>query len=194
MTSCVFIQWLVRNVKIDLLNLCISIDENLSSLSTYCIHRQGREAIVTSVKIFTSREPTANFFVYLVYLQFWAANFAMKKMLVYWYLFVYNNVGSISVDDQLLLSYSWYYLAYVSSVRKVKFLSSDRCHKSSKKCHLLRSLFSLVFSFSLLHMWAKKHKKSSTGYSFWDRLRNFLLKFTWIVLSVHKFDKLGKFW
>ena len=34
----------------------------------------------------------------------------------------------------------------------------------------------------------------STGYSFWDRLRNFLLKFTWIVLSVHKLNKLGKFW
>ena len=33
-----------------------------------------------------------------------------------------------------------------------------------------------------------------TGYSFWDRLRNFLHKFTWIVLSVHKLNKLGKFW
>ena len=34
-----------------------------------------------------------------------------------------------------------------------------------------------------------KHK-----YSLWDRLRNFLLKSTWIVLSVHKLNKLGKFW
>ena len=34
----------------------------------------------------------------------------------------------------------------------------------------------------------------TTGYSFWDRLRNFLHKFTWIVLSVHKLNKLGKFW
>ena len=33
-----------------------------------------------------------------------------------------------------------------------------------------------------------------TGYSFWDRLRNFLHKFTWIVLSVHKLNKLDKFW
>ena len=33
-----------------------------------------------------------------------------------------------------------------------------------------------------------------TGYSFWDRLRNFLHKFTWIVLSVHKLNNLGKFW
>ena len=33
-----------------------------------------------------------------------------------------------------------------------------------------------------------------TGYSFWDRLRNFLHIFTWIVLSVHKLNKLGKFW
>ena len=34
----------------------------------------------------------------------------------------------------------------------------------------------------------------ATGYSFWDRLRNFLHKFTWVVLSVHKLNKLGKFW
>ena len=33
----------------------------------------------------------------------------------------------------------------------------------------------------------------NTGYSFWDRLHNFLQKFTWIVLSVHKLNKLGKF-
>ena len=33
-----------------------------------------------------------------------------------------------------------------------------------------------------------------TGYYFWDRLRNFLHKFTRIVLSVHKLNKLGKFW
>ena len=33
-----------------------------------------------------------------------------------------------------------------------------------------------------------------TDCSFWDWLRNFLHKFTWIVLSVHKLNKLGKFW
>ena len=32
------------------------------------------------------------------------------------------------------------------------------------------------------------------SYSFWNRLRNFLHKFTWIVLSVYKLNKLGKFW
>ena len=32
-----------------------------------------------------------------------------------------------------------------------------------------------------------------TGYSFWDWFRNFWLKFTWIVLPVHKLNKLGKF-
>ena len=31
-------------------------------------------------------------------------------------------------------------------------------------------------------------------YSFWVRFRNFLHKFTWIVLSVHKSNILGKFW
>ena len=39
-----------------------------------------------------------------------------------------------------------------------------------------------------------RYMKSSTGYSFWDWLLNFLHKFTWIVLSVHKLNKLGKFW
>ena len=33
-----------------------------------------------------------------------------------------------------------------------------------------------------------------TGDSFWDPLRNFLHKFTRIVLSVYKLNKLGKFW
>ena len=33
-----------------------------------------------------------------------------------------------------------------------------------------------------------------TGYSFLDRLRNFLHRFTWIVLRVHKLNKLSKFW
>ena len=36
-------------------------------------------------------------------------------------------------------------------------------------------------------------KEVHTGYSFWDQLQNFLHKFTWIVLSVHKLNKLGKF-
>ena len=46
----------------------------------------------------------------------------------------------------------------------------------------------------LLHNMAKSGGGPCTGYSFWDRLRNFLHKFTWIVLSVHKLNKLGKFW
>ena len=33
----------------------------------------------------------------------------------------------------------------------------------------------------------------ATGYSFWDRLRNFLHKFTLIVLD-NKLNKLDKFW
>ena len=35
-------------------------------------------------------------------------------------------------------------------------------------------------------------KDAVTDYSFWDWLRNFLQKFTWVVLSVHKLNKLGK--
>ena len=38
------------------------------------------------------------------------------------------------------------------------------------------------------------HMYLGTGYSFWDWLRNFLLKFTWIVFLVHKLKKLGKLW
>ena len=33
-----------------------------------------------------------------------------------------------------------------------------------------------------------------TGYSFWDWLRIFLHKVAWIVFTVHKLNKLGKFW
>ena len=33
-----------------------------------------------------------------------------------------------------------------------------------------------------------------TGYSFWDRFHNFLHRFTWIVLALHKLNKLGKLW
>ena len=33
-----------------------------------------------------------------------------------------------------------------------------------------------------------------TGHSFWDRLRSCLHAFTWIVLSVHTLNKMGKFW
>ena len=45
-----------------------------------------------------------------------------------------------------------------------------------------------------IHCTKKPDGKRYTGYSFWYRLRNFLHKFTWIVLSVHKLKKLGKFW
>ena len=42
-----------------------------------------------------------------------------------------------------------------------------------------------------IHSETKWNKNANTGYSFWDRLRNFLNKLTWIVLSVHKLNKLG---
>ena len=55
------------------------------------------------------------------------------------------------------------------------------CHfckqRSIKGNHWCQALFS---GFSRL--------KLITGYSFWDRLRNFFHKFTWIVLSVHKLN------
>ena len=49
------------------------------------------------------------------------------------------------------------------------------------------------FSFFILcgraweFFWLDRNTEPLTGYSFWDRFRNFLHKFTWIVLSVHKF-------
>ena len=54
-----------------------------------------------------------------------------------------------------------------------------------------------------LDLWILKTNKSPcldsvlwlrTGYSFWDRLHNYLHKFPWIVLSVHKLNKIWKFW
>ena len=46
--------------------------------------------------------------------------------------------------------------------------------------------------------WEKPLRKyvkllQGAGYSFWDRLRKFLHKFTWIVLSVHKLNKVVKY-
>ena len=38
------------------------------------------------------------------------------------------------------------------------------------------------------------YRLGSTCYSFWDLLHIFLHKFTWIVLSVYKLNKLGKLW
>ena len=40
----------------------------------------------------------------------------------------------------------------------------------------------------------KRRRKVNTGYSFQDRFHNFLDKFTRIVMSVHKLNKLGRFW
>ena len=56
--------------------------------------------------------------------------------------------------------------------------------------NLLESIEYLNFWFHKIYM---KYLYICTGYSFWDRLRK-LHKFTWIVLSVHKLNKLGKFW
>ena len=44
------------------------------------------------------------------------------------------------------------------------------------------------------HSEAFQKVDQDTGYSFWDGLCNFVHKFTWIVLSVHTLNKLGKFW
>ena len=54
-------------------------------------------------------------------------------------------------------------------------------------CMILGSFYAMLGFIAIIHC-------VNTGYSFWDHLRNFLHKFTWIVLSVHKLNKLGKFW
>ena len=59
---------------------------------------------------------------------------------------------------------------------------------------ILRGAYCHPLIFFAVSSFAKEMASVLTGYSFWDRLRNFLHKFTWIVLSVHKLNKLGKFW
>ena len=65
------------------------------------------------------------------------------------------------------------FVTYVSHVTDLQILTDDNC--SWAIC--LDKFFS--------HF--------DTNYSFWDQLRNFLHKFTWIVLSANKLNKLGKF-
>ena len=56
----------------------------------------------------------------------------------------------------------------------------------ARKCHTTMAEFHFA-------KWIMD-KSKLTGYYFWDRLRNYLHKSTWIVLSIHKLNKLGKFW
>ena len=76
-------------------------------------------------------------------------------------------------------------------------------HAKTKVCHLYQEIFSshnwvkLIldqYSQQIYFLLLPKLHIFATGYSFWDRLRNFLHKFTSIVFSVHKLNKLGKFW
>ena len=65
--------------------------------------------------------------------------------------------------------------------------------KFGKECVLVGPYFT---SHNMAETFLKLHLNAglfdcNTGYSYWDGLRNFLHKFTWIFLSVHKLNKLG---
>ena len=118
--------------------------------------------LIFKAVISKSRGPTAKIFCLSCLPTILSSHLCSKNILVYWYLFVYNNVGSIY---QLITCYcpSIADIPLHPSVlqSKDKILSSARCRKSSKNCHLLCSLWNQksCFSLFLLHMLAKKHTK-----------------------------------
>ena len=85
------------------------------------------------------------------------------------------------------LSVSWVFSATI-------FLKT--CFQIGFYCfimHLMHIKLRIVNAETWIHNICCPGRELFTGYSFWDRLRNFLHKFIWIVLSVHKLNKLGKF-
>ena len=95
--------------------------------------------------------------------------------------FSVRNLGGWIPAGGLTSSRSfWLFLAFISSAASA--LDMFSCF-----FHLVRRFWNQIFTWKVNNMYY-------TGYSFWDRLHNFLHKFTWVVLSVHKLNKLGKFW
>ena len=67
-------------------------------------------------------------------------------------------------------------------------------HQNSNECIIKRAMSRLTHQSCCTPTLSSPKSWHNTGYSFLDRLRNCLHKFTWIVLSVLKLNKLGKFW
>ena len=112
-----------------------------------------------------------------------------------------NSVNVINMSQTTLIFHPNFFCNRWSKQSKVKV----RTHgiSNSKSICRFRSLRNKFQKFkNFISFESNKCSKSSsmtsdiasTGYSLWDRLRNFLHKFTWIVLSFHYLNKLGRFW
>ena len=108
----------------------------------------------------------------------------------FWQRFTYTNAWTTT------------FVIFVCKIKVTKCLRVVGTHSNTRTVRLMIQIIfillrknstSIVFvNFSIF---VKKSPNSvGTGYSFWDRLHNFLHKYTCIVLSVHKLNKLGKFW
>ena len=94
----------------------------------------------------------------------------------------------------------WYCLEVLFQVWK-SGLSRNFLAKVKSDPKFNKSYWKIIHLIAIPSISGHQYDFFDTGYSFWDRLRNFLHKFTWIVhrerrivLSVHKLNKLGKFW
>ena len=76
----------------------------------------------------------------------------------------------------------WKYLCQISFFCAIYFLET-KLLKNPRKMNSFREYNTFSSSNNFI-----------PGYSFWNRLRNFWHKFTSIILSVQKLNKLGKFW
>ena len=98
---------------------------------------------------------------------------------IFWNFFA-RSVGSLGNNLVVLCSSHLHFIAWFEVI-KDSFFTSKNKHSNYMYIVLKDSEISNLTCFNFI----------LTGYSFWDRMRNSLHKFTWIVLSVHKLNKLG---
>ena len=128
-------------------------------------------------------------------------------------IFYFFNILNILWQDRIydICMHKKAKLFFVSVSQSFEFVN-NKTRKSTNNWLNWRKYGSFLFYFSckrlefcrfrvkFLKLRVEVCKKSTAefsrlyySYSFWDWLRNFLQKFTWIVLSVLKLNKLGKF-
>ena len=138
-------------------------------------------------------------FLVVVDLKCWKNSFHLvgKKQETKSYIWIRIQIDQILIIFYVFkISYFSYFFNYVS------ILPNPPTHYVSKHKHLANPpthyFAYVIFEWSLTRCPWSDHEilwyKSCTGYSFWDRLHNFLPKLTWIVLLVHKLNKLCRFW
>ena len=106
--------------------------------------------------------------------------------------------GEFSIPDKSLLLLHVQFLCRALEARRAAVLPSLAtlmCISVSITCQFVSDFkFKTCFILFDCLIWSVEECCPSNDYSFWYRLCNFLHKLTWIVLSVHKLNKLGKFW